>query len=446
MGSNPTAARRLAQTILVRVGVDAAFGERALNAALERTALTPRDRALTTELVYGTLRHQAALDVALTPFAPKLGHFPAPVLAALRLGAYQLLYTRVPQHSAVNESVALVQRYGRLRGVVNAVLRRLSNTPRPPAELPQDAESLATATSHPLWLVRALIAARGLADTQALLAANNATPPVVLRVNRCRTSRAALAERLRDAGVDVQELEDFADGLVVRRAGAIPALPGFEEGHFIVQDMAATLVGHLAAPKAGDFVLDACAAPGGKATHLAELMDDTGHVLAVERHPGKSLLITSNAARLGLSAVDVAVADASDVIALRALLAERGKDSVDVAVLDAPCAGMGTLRRNPELRQRGPEGMEALVALQARLLASVSACVRPGGTLVYAVCSLTEAEGPQQIAAFLEAHPHYRLEAPPPDLKKFTEGPYLRTWTHLHGTDCFFAARLVRHP
>lgn len=453
MAEQPTLARRIAHDVLVRVVRDAAYAERALSAALSRVELPSRDRALAHELVYGTLRHAPYLDFCLAAHAKKpLSKLPIPVWMALRLGAYQLLHTRVPPHSAVNESVALVASYGQMRGLVNALLRKLAlaqaenHLPDPAAELADPIAALAILTSHPAWLLRRLAASRGLAVTRAWAEANNATPPLSLRVNRRRTDRDTLLQTLCAQGLEAAALAAFPDMLTLRHAGAVPDLPGFTAGHFVVQDPAAGLVAHLAAPKPGDLVLDACAAPGGKATHLAELMDDQGTVLAVDVHPGRVRLIAQNAERLGLKAIKPSALDSTDAAALARLLKGRAKAAVDVAVLDAPCSGMGTLRRNPELRGRLESSLPELCALQARLLDSVATVVGPGGVLIYAVCTVTDEEGPEQIAAFLRRHPDFGAETPPAMVQPFAQGTEVRTWTDLHDTDSFFAVRLRRHP
>ena len=457
--SSSTVARQLAQEILVRVSRDGAFAERVLHSRLERTSLAERDRAFVTELVYGTLRQQNFLDASLSAHMRKpLSSLPDPVLAALRLGAYQILFTRVPSRSAVNESVGLVRRYGRMTGVVNAVLRRLAESAQADptgaqngdtgcdmaANAQPDPAALSERFSHPQWLVEAMLELRGSAATGAWLAANNDPAPVTLRVNSRRTNRASLMDRLQAAGVRCETPPAHTgDTLWVRRAGSVQALPGFDEGLFSVQDSAATWVGHMLGVKPGDVVLDMCAAPGGKATHAAELMRDKGLVLAVDRHAAKTRLITDNASRLGLRCIEVAAADSRDIEALQSLLQSHGHSHPTHIILDAPCSGMGTLRRNPELRQKTVLS-ESLVAMQAALLDTAAALLPVGGRLVYAVCTVTAAEGPEQIDAFVARHPEFCVVPPPPMLDFARHDDGMRTWTDIHGTDSFFATCLER--
>ncbi len=458
--SSSTVARQLAQEILVRVSRDGAFAERVLHSRLERTPLAERDRAFVTELVYGTLRHQTFLDASLCAHMRKpLTQLPEPVLAALRLGAYQIMFTRVPARSAVNESVGLVRRYGRMTGVVNAVLRRLGecaaaqsqlephngdNTLNDIATTACDPAALSERFSHPQWLVEAMLEQRGSAATGAWLAANNDPAPVTLRVNSRRTNRASLMDRLQAAGIRCETPPTHTgDTLWVRRAGPVKAMPGFDEGLFSVQDSAATWVGHMLGVQPGDVVLDMCAAPGGKATHAAELMRDKGLVLAVDRHAAKTRLITDNAARLGLRCIEVAAVDSRDGEALQGLLQSHGHNHPTHIILDAPCSGMGTLRRNPELRQKA-DVSESLVQMQAALLDTAAALLPVGGRVVYAVCTVTAAEGPEQISAFLVRHPDFSVVPPPPMLDFARDDDGMRTWTDLHGTDSFFATCLER--
>ncbi len=465
--SRPTA-RSVAHDVLLRVARDEAWAERVLSTALERTGLERRDRALATELVYGTLRHQRWLDFLLAGLARKpLSKLPTAALMALRLTAYQIVGSRVPDYSAVNEGVALVRRrHAHLSGVANGILRGLARLneagrlPDPADTIPDAAEALAVRYSHPSWLVGRVMAQLGEAETRAWCEANNEPPRISLRVNTLRTTREALIEVLQEAGVEVTVPEGFPEGLLIK-GGAIEELPGYADGWFLVQDFAAQLVGRLAAPRSGERWLDACAAPGGKTTHLAELMGDEGQVVAVDIHRGKTRLIAANAERLGLGCVWTGAVDAVDGDALRGVLeeaAEVGSSGanppasapaptlVQGVLLDAPCSGTGTLRRNPELRWRLTEVAESWHERQDHLLASVAQVLAPGGVLVYAVCSILPEEGEQPVERFLAAHPGFELERPKePALQPYlTPDGALRTWPHLHGADGFFAARLRR--
>lgn len=447
----------------MRVLRDHAYADRALDAALERSGANERDRALATELVYGTLRHQQRLDFQLGQLATRpLRKLHPVVLVALRLGAYQVLETRIPGPVAVHETVSLLHGQHRYAaGFCNALLRRLA-TLHERGELPRvedvhddPLDVLAIEGSHPHWLVRRIARERGLDEARAFVAANNQTPPLAIRVNRLRASREDVAKELVEAGAEVDLPTFFPEGLLARGAGSVRSIEGFRAGKLSVQDLGAQLIGELAGPAPGSLVLDACAAPGGKSCHLAELMDDEGCVVAVDLHPGRTRLIADNAARLGLDIVVPIAADATDAALLRERIQQAtGRAQVDLALVDAPCSGLGTLRRNPELRSR-PESAIALVTkLQDALLDSIAGLVAPNGVLVYAVCTVTREEGVERIEAFLARHPDFQPDWPEhnPALEPFrathesngVRWSYLQTWPHKHDVDGFFAARLTR--
>jgi 16S rRNA (cytosine967-C5)-methyltransferase len=459
-GTQPRACR-VAHRVLLRVAQDDAYADRALNVALERTGLSSRERGLATELVYGTLRHALHLDFLIGALSDRPMKRLAPaVLAALRLGAYQVLHTRVPPPIAVNDSVNLIrEEFRHAAPYVNAVLRKLvtlneaGELPDPSASLGDTVAAFALKMSHPAWVLDEVCAERGDAGMRAWVAANNERPPLALRVNRRRANRADLAAALVQGGARVELPPLFADALRVEGAGYVGDLPGFVDGHFTVQDPAAQLVSTLVDPRPGELVLDACAAPGGKSTHLAELADDAATILAADVHPAKTRLVQATAERLQLASIRINALDATEPLTLGAWVREHGRAQVDRALIDAPCTGFGTLRRNPELRMRGPAIMRELCELQDHLLDSVSSLVRPGGILVYAVCTVTAAEGPARIASFLARHPDFSIDPiRDPRFSQFIatckqlpgEANCLRTWTDLHASDSFFVIRMIR--
>ncbi len=449
-------ARNVALEVLLRVYREGAWAERALHALFSRAELDPRDRSLATELVYGTLRQQVALDYQLAGLAQKpLRKLPQDTLALLRLGAYQLLHTRLAEHAAVSETVAEVKRRRpHQAGFANFVLRELLRRRdagalrQPGTELSDPTEALAVETSQPSWVIAEVAAQVGFDEAAAWARANNEKPKLSLRANCLRGGRAAVLATLAERGITA-EVSPAPEGLWLSGAGDPTELPGFAQGAFTVQDAAAQLVGLMRVPQPGEVVLDACAAPGGKATHHGELMAGTGTVLAVDVHAGKTRLIAENARRLGLGNVVAKVADATSVAALRDVLRDSGREAVDVVLLDAPCSGLGTLRRNPELRSRKCASLDELTALQDKLLDACCQVLRPGGALIYTVCTVTRAEGPSRTMACLRRHPELVLVRPEepalqPYLEPLGDAACLRTWTHRHGMDSFFAALLLR--
>ena len=434
-------ARGVAHEVLVRVDTTDAFADVLLAARLAATPLAPVDRALATALVYGTLAWQGRLDHHLSALLrTPLPRLDVPVRAALRLGLYQLLFLdRIPPWAAVDASVRLARAAGRgATGLVNAVLRRAAAAGPAGLPLPDAArdplERLAVEWSHPRWLVERWAAEFDADELPRLLAANNGPPSTVLRAHP--HGRDSLRAELAAASVDTTPGTFAPDALVVGRAGArLRTLPAFAGGRFAFQAEASQLVSLLIAPGRGARVLDACAAPGGKTAHLAALAGD-GLVVALDPRPAGARHILARAARLHAPGVRACVADGR-----RPPLARP----FDAVLVDAPCSGLGTLRRHPELRwRRRPEDLPRLAALQASLLAGTAPLVRPGGVLVYAVCTLTHEENTDVVRDFLAAHPRFTLEHAGPYLPAaVVDGAgFLRTAPHRHGLDGFFAARL----
>jgi 16S rRNA (cytosine967-C5)-methyltransferase len=437
-------AREIAFQVLLRVDAGGAYASRALDAALASAgALDPREAGLATELVYGTLRRALTLDAALAPRSQRaLGALDPAARTALRLGAYQLLYLGTPAHAAVGETVALAKRadHGRAAGYVNAVLRALARDPRPPEPPPLDSDPaghLALAEALPRWLAEEWVAWLGPEQALALARAMNQPAPLTLRA----PARDALVARLRTASIAAQPTARSPDGVGVQGASVAAVARAAGGAPFQVQDEAAQLVTLFAA---GDLrgrrarVLDACAAPGGKAFHLAELLAEGSEVVAVELHPRKADALAREAARRGLP-VRVVCADAAKPIPG---LEER---SFDAVLVDAPCAGLGTLRRHPELKlRRMPEDLARMAELQRAILRSTARYARPGAPITYSVCSLSRAEGPE-VARALLADGWRRAPSPPALPADLLDGDGdLLALPSRHGTDGFYAARIAR--
>jgi 16S rRNA (cytosine967-C5)-methyltransferase len=302
---------------------------------------------------------------------------------------------------------------------------------------------LALEHSHPEWMVTVVMERLGAAETEDWCRANNQPAPLTVRVNRLRTSVERFTAELDRAGIAWRPGHYYEYAVELLRPGPLDAVPGFEQGHFLVQDEASMLVAAVLDPRAGERVLDACAAPGGKATHLAELMDDQGLVLANDARAARVQLIHENRKRLALQCMEVRTGDARE-------LGEVYPAHFHRVLVDAPCSGLGVLARRPDARwRRQPADVEALARLQYELLVASARCVRPGGTLVYSVCTLTPAEGQGVIDAFLATEAQFCLEPStgPLDPALFAQalpGGVLELWPHRHGTDGFFVARLVR--
>jgi 16S rRNA (cytosine967-C5)-methyltransferase len=448
--------RVVAHAVLLRVLRDGAYAERALDAALARGSLEQRDAAFATALVYGVLRHVSYLDFLIRCYAKrKARKLPHVVTVSLRLGVYQLLFMRTPPHAVVHESVSLIRKEQPfLSGFVNAVLRACARDVESGAvadvfaHVKDPDEALGTYTSHPVWFVRKLRGLLGDAGVRAFCEANNVAPQVVYRVCGGAVATEALRARWEAEGyVGVALDAPFEGYLALEASGRASEVPGFAEGEVVVQDPAAGLAVRMMGVQAGWRVWDMCAAPGGKTLQLAECVGDTGKVLATELHMSKTDLITQNSARCGMQRrIRVEALDASDVSAVNTLLKACGMSLLDAVLLDAPCSGMGTLRRNPELRTAGEERVLELCALQDMLLDSAAAHVRVGGVLVYSVCTVTEEEGPQRVEAFLKRHPDFVRDVSGMEaLARVIDAEgAVRTWPHVHGTDGFYAVKLLR--
>jgi 16S rRNA (cytosine967-C5)-methyltransferase len=425
-----------------------------LRARLARGELATADRAFATELVHGTLRWRGQLDFLLAQLLDRDQSKLEPLVSnALRLGAYQIVHGggRIPPEVAVDESVRCVRAAGaeRATGFVNAVLRRLAAEHAAMAFPDPEHDPighLTHALSLPAWLAARLLEIYGPQEAVALGRACNEIPPLVVRANRLRAERGALLAELRERFPAAEACRHAADGIRLGRRGN-PALdPAFLAGRFTVQDEASQLVAALVDPRPGDRVLDACAAPGGKATALAERLGGSGEVVALDRHARRLDLVRRQARRLGLENLHCAVRDAS--LPLASLASERGFDR---ALVDAPCSGLGTLRRNPDARWRvAPAEPARLAETQLAILRQAAATLVPGGVLVYSTCTLLPEENEAIVQAFLADAPEFRLaraEDAPAEARPLV-GPdgFFRTFPHRHDADAFFAARLERRP
>jgi 16S rRNA (cytosine967-C5)-methyltransferase len=417
--------RDVALAALERVD-SGAYANLVLPSLLRRTALTASDRAATTDLVYGSLRMRAALDFALAPLSRQpLERLEPLVLRGLRLGAYALLFGGTAAHAAVAETVGAVARAGHRgqAGYVNAVLRRLAAAP--PAWPDPDRDPVGWATtrgSHPAWLVEEALARLGPRELRALVEADNTRPEVSLRATPGRATREELLAELTAAGVPARP-SPLSPACVALERGDPGRLAAVREGRAVVQDAAAALVAPAVDAAPGELVADLAAGPGGKAGHLAAL---GARVLAVELQPGRARLVAQMADRLG-------VADRLHTVVGDGRRPPLRPAGADAALVDAPCTNLGSLRRRPEARWRhGPADLAGLVDLQLELLVAAATAVRPGGTVLYSVCTWTRAETEDVVAGLLERRRDLRLEET------------RQLWPHRDGADGMFLARLLK--
>ena len=469
-------ARAAALAVLDRVRRGGQFANDALDLELRRAPLSSLDRALATELAYGVLRRRGTIDYYLDQVAVRpTGRIDPPLLDVLRLGAYQILFLdRIPEHAAVSEAVSAARRLGEgqasfTNAVLRGLLRRRSEL-RLPSREADPVGYLAVAGSHPAWLVERWVSRYGLEEAEALCLLNNGPAPLCLRANTLRATAEQVREKLEAAGIRVRPGSLAPEALVVegkrekaevrgaggeggeeesgaRRegsAGGVESWPGFAEGLFYVQDESSMMVARALGPAPGMKVIDACAAPGGKTTHLAQLMGDRGTIVANDVSEPKLALIKENLTRLGVGSVQTALGDASE-------LSGRFAGWADAVLVDAPCSALGVAGRRPDVRWRvKPGDLAGLAAEQARIAGAASSCVRPGGVMVYSVCSLEPEEGPEVVRAFLDGHPDFRPESLAPWVGDALGGEpgvnegRLHLMPQRHGSDGFFLARLRR--
>ncbi|MCX5876229.1 MAG: 16S rRNA (cytosine(967)-C(5))-methyltransferase RsmB [Deltaproteobacteria bacterium] len=404
----------------------------------------PRDRQLVMALVYGVVCWQGYLDAIIQKFASHpLRQMKPLTLAALRVGLYQLVFLdRIPESAAINETVQalkLARQPKWLTGFVNGVLRAMV---RQRAALPAPDEAAAV-LSHPAWLVARWEQLFGPVRTRLICGINNTLPPLVVRVNSCRISVDDWLALLRENGIACER------GLFAQEAvridnfqGSITALPGYGEGFFVVQDEAAQMVTQLLAPFASARYLDACAGLGGKALHLAQLLPEGGRVVAVDPSLKRQALLKDNLRRLGGPEIEIHGTTLQDFAAQR-------QGAFAGVLVDAPCSGLGVIRRQPDIRwQRSLAALQGYQEKQLALLAAAAGLVEQGGVLVYATCSIDPKENDEVIAEFLTAHPEFSItpaqEYLPEAARGLCDGTGFFKTTPEQGLDGFFAARMVK--
>ena len=442
-----TSARRLASEILLKVDTQKAYADILLDHALKSAVNDERDRSLLTEIVYGTLRWRGKIDAKLNRHLRRpLAQTDPFIRNLLRATLYQIIFlNKVPAYAAVNEAVELAKlRGGQAAGFVNGVLRNfLRHTDKvgEQGQNDQTAGSLAEQFSHPEWLVRRWLADFTVEETTALMRANNEKAPLVVRVNSLKCAREELLERFRIAEIDAKPTEWSPQGISVLSGPTVAELPGFVAGLFLVQGEASQLVTYLLAPQPGGRILDACAAPGGKSTHIAEMIRDDGEVITLDTSARGIDRISENVARLQLKTIHAVRGDASRNLASAVAV------TYDRILVDAPCSGLGTLRSHPEIKwQRDESDIKRLCQLQSRILSNVAGYLKPGGVLVYSTCTLTKDENEWVVGTFLREHAEFELEDAarylPDEARHMARRKYFQTLPHRDNTDGFFAARM----
>jgi 16S rRNA (cytosine967-C5)-methyltransferase len=449
--AGPTAPRMIAIRVVERVQRAGAYADLALHHALVQSRMPAADRGLATELVYGTLRWRGRLDYLIEKALDRdISKLDPLVTSALRVGAYQLFFSdRIPANAAVDEAVRCVRAMGleRATGLVNAVLRRLARE-GDAIEFPKietdPIDHLVHAESLPRWLAKRWLDEFGAEEAASLAATLNQAAPVTVRVNRTKTTREALLPELTERFPDATACRYAPDGIILGRKGDAGQDPAFLSGKISVQDEASQLVVHLLDPRPGERILDTCSAPGTKTAAIAERLNGEGHVLALDRHPRRLQLVGRGIRRLEIGGVATLERDAT-----QSLVDLATDEPFDRILVDAPCSGLGALRRNPDARWRiRPEDLESLGKVQRAILESAAEVLRPGGSLVYSTCTITKEENESVIQGFMATRPGWQIaakESAPVELQELIdENGFLRLLPHQHDTDGFFAVRLIR--
>lgn len=444
-------ARDIALEVLLRVDEFKSYSNLELKAVLDRANLSAADAGLVTELVYGTIQRRSTLDYVLAQFIKGKGGLAKLqpwVLQLLRMSLYQIRFLdRVPDRAAVHEAVEIAKRRGHqgISSLVNGVLRNVLRQPECWNVLPKGslAARLAVELSHPEWLVARWLKQYGEETTRAICESNNQAPHASIRVNRLKMTRDELIHELVQHFPDAQPSKVSNSGIVLD-GGYVAGTSWFREGDCTIQDESSMLVAPALQPQPGQRVLDACAAPGGKTTHIAELMGNKGEIVACDVHAHKQELIRQNARRLGIEIITPVVADA-------AALTVEEHGTFDRILLDAPCSGFGVIRRKPDLKwQKTANDVKQIAELQFELLDRVSRLLKPGGLLVYSTCTIEPQENQQIVEKFVATHPDFELDSSlADDLPEAVsaladQAGFIQILPHQFQSDGFFISRLKR--
>jgi 16S rRNA (cytosine967-C5)-methyltransferase len=443
--SNP---RQIAFLALKQIEKQQAYTDIALDRVFRDHPLNGLDRSLTCELVYGVVRRQRTLDRLIDQLGKKKAHQqPIDLRLILHLGLYQLRYLdHIPPSAAVNTTVELAKENGfkALGGVVNGILRQYIRASAENTDIlqlpPNIVEKLGVLYSFPDWLIKIWLDQFGIEETEKLCVYFNTPPSLDLRINVLKTSLEEVKSALEGDGIKVSTLDSLPQALrLTGKIGPIEKLTGFKEGWWLIQDSSAQLVSHLLDPQGGETVIDACAAPGGKTTHLAELMGDQGIIWGCDRYSSRLKKLEKNIHRLQLKSVRILTGDSREL--------SQFKNTADRVLLDAPCSGLGTLHKRPDIRwKQNPANITHLTQLQNELLTQAQTWVKPGGFLVYATCTLNPEENETIIQNFLANNPHWKIVYPSFSWMKIYSTPqgWLKILPHQHQMDGFFMVKLQK--
>ncbi|WP_353855799.1 16S rRNA (cytosine(967)-C(5))-methyltransferase RsmB [Bacillus sp. Bos-x628] len=439
--------REVALDALIKLEQHQAYSHLLLQSVLKDKELSDQDKPLLTELVYGTLQNKLALDYMLAPFVKKPQKVAPWVMQLLRMSLYQMVYLeKIPDRAAIHEAVELTKKRGHtgISSLVNGVLRSVQREGVPTFDAIKDpVERLSIETSHPLWLVKQWVHTYGFEAAESMCRIHLVPPKQTLRVNRMKSDRVTLQNKLMSSGIET-ELGDLSDDALKLMKGSIVSTSYFQEGYVTIQDESSMLVARALDPKPGEMVLDACAAPGGKSTHIAERMNDKGKIISLDLHEHKVKLIKQATKRLNLTHIEAKALDA------RKAKEHYSEASFDRILIDAPCSGFGVIRRKPDMKYtKSPEDSARLAHIQKAILNEAAPLLKPGGTLVYSTCTMDPTENQQVIHAFLQEHQDFQPdlslnERLPEQVAPFVQKGSVQILPHYFGTDGFFICSMKK--
>ncbi|MES5395201.1 16S rRNA (cytosine(967)-C(5))-methyltransferase RsmB [Bacillus amyloliquefaciens] len=437
--------RELALEALEKLEQNQAYSNLLLTSVIKTNTLSDQDRGLLTELVYGTLQNKIALDYMLKPFIRKPNKVKPWVIQLLRLSAYQMEYLeKVPDRAAIHEAVEIAKKRGHkgIASFVNGILRSLQREGAPSfAEIEDPVLRLSTETSHPEWLVKEWVEAYGFEAAEKICRIHLVPPKQTLRVNQIKADKETLLNEMENAGLEA-EAGDLSPDAIKLLKGSIASTEFFQNGQVSIQDESSMLVARALDPKPGETVLDACAAPGGKSAHIAELMKNEGSLTSLDLHRHKVKLIQEGAERLGLTIIDAQTMDA------RKAGDAFGAERFDRILVDAPCSGFGVIRRKPDMKYtKTPEDSRRLSEIQLGILREIAPLVKKGGTLVYSTCTMDRTENEEVMHAFIQEHPEFEPDLSlekrlPEKARPFVQDGSLQILPHYFGTDGFFISSM----
>ncbi|WP_416654383.1 16S rRNA (cytosine(967)-C(5))-methyltransferase RsmB [Bacillus amyloliquefaciens] len=437
--------RELALEALEKLEQNQAYSNLLLTSVIKTNTLSDQDRGLLTELVYGTLQNKIALDYMLKPFIRKPNKVKPWVIQLLRLSAYQMEYLeKIPDRAAIHEAVEIAKKRGHkgIASFVNGILRSLQREGAPSfAEIEDPVLRLSTETSHPEWLVKEWVEAYGFEAAEKICRIHLVPPKQTLRVNRIKADKETLLNEMENAGLEA-EAGDLSPDAIKLLKGSIANTEFFQNGQVSIQDESSMLVARALDPKPGETVLDACAAPGGKSAHIAELMQNEGSLTSLDLHRHKVKLIQEGAERLGLTIIDAQTMDA------RKAGDAFGAERFDRILVDAPCSGFGVIRRKPDMKYtKTPEDSRRLSEIQLGILREIAPLVKKGGTLVYSTCTMDRTENEEVMHAFIQEHPEFEPDLSlekrlPEKARPFVQDGSLQILPHYFGTDGFFISSM----